>query len=123
MKQGIVVKNRQDGRQGVTIDELPRMSVCGPGEQLVVYEGSTYGDGTMEANLEVIGPENVRADFKKCGAGDEAECCMFLVGGPSGAECARFGTLRNTLIFRDGMTAQRHPIESFPECQKAEAAP
>ncbi len=59
------------------------------------------------------------ADFKKCGAGREADCCIFLVGGGKGAECARFTDLHNTLAMRaaNGMAAQRAPTAEFPACQ------
>lgn len=59
------------------------------------------------------------ADFKKCGAGS-AECCIFLVGGPSGAECARGSSLHATLVARaPTMRAKRAPTAEFPDCQVA----
>lgn len=62
---------------------------------------------------EQPGPE---ADFVKCGAGRGAECCKFLLAGPDGAECGRFGSLDNLLRSRP-MIAARIPAEPFPLCQ------
>ena len=64
--------------------------------------------------------EEAVADFKKCGAGS-AECCIFLMGGPNGAMCARYTELHNTLVMRQAtMNAKRAPTEPFPECQLVE---
>lgn len=118
LQQGTVVRNVKDGSIGVVINDFPgAMSVCERGEILVVYEGTKIGWSTLVTDLEVKGPENAQADLKKCGGGQGDDCCIFLVVGGEGAECQRFGELRNTLIFRDGMTAQRHRIELFPRCQ------
>lgn len=59
---------------------------------------------------------NAVADFQKCGAGQGELCCIFLVGGPAGAECARDGSLRDFLISKD-MRAKRQPVKMFPACQ------
>ena len=59
------------------------------------------------------------ADLKKCGAGS-ADCCIFLVVGDNGAECARFTPLHNTLTDRAGrglMKAQYAPTSPYPDCQ------
>lgn len=65
----------------------------------------------MEAEIKA------QADFKKCGAGQGAECCIFLISGTDGAECARFGGLHSILVSRTDMTARRQPAQEFPECQ------
>lgn len=53
-----------------------------------------------------------------CGMGSGADCCVFLVAGISGFECARQTSLRNTLInSRPRMTAQRIPTEPIPYCR------
>ncbi len=58
------------------------------------------------------------ADFKKCGAGKGADCCIFLVGGSGGAECARYTSLHNTLVIKSStMNAKRAPTLPFPDCQ------
>ena len=57
-------------------------------------------------------------DFKRCGAGKGADCCIFLIAGRNGFECARDGSLYFTLVSRKTqMTAQREPTEPFPACQ------
>ncbi len=61
------------------------------------------------------------ADFKKCGAGT-ADCCIFLIGGANGAECARFTPFHNVLAARAAkglMRAQYAPHGSvgYPDCQ------
>lgn len=123
IKPGLLVK-AADGRAGVTVDDLPGMlSCCSDDETPVVYDGSTGFQGTLTSTLEVIGEENAVADPVKCGAGRGAECCIFLVVGPKGFECERFGSLRNVLIFKDGMNAKRHPEKLFPFCQFGEAVP
>ncbi len=106
---------RYDGQLGVVCPDF--MNCCEPGEIPVVYDGASGFMGTDEALLEVVGPENAIADPKKCGAGREADCCIFLVVGPKGFECERFGSLRFTLIFKkDTMHAKREPTALFPRC-------
>lgn len=70
------------------------------------------GDGLMQQESSM----NAVADFQKCGAGQGELCCIFLVGGPAGAECARDGSLRDFLISKD-MRAKRQPVKMFPACQ------
>jgi hypothetical protein len=118
LKPQTVVKNRETGKFGVVVSDLPAyLSVLGPGEVSVVYDGSTVADGTDPESLEIIGPENAVADLQKCGAGKGADCCIFLVlDGKKGFECQRFGEMRWTLVFRE-MNAKREPKELFPRCQ------
>lgn len=123
IKRGTIVK-LPGGLTGVTVPDLPGMlSCCHPDETPVVflrdgkYDGGFAGSWTKD--LEVIGPEGAVADFKKCGAGQGAECCAFLTSGPNGPECERFSDLRFPTQMRvDSMTAKRMPEEVFPECQK-----
>lgn len=117
MNLGTKVKNKETGELGVVVTD--QWNCCGPGEVLVVYEGTTASHGTDLNLLEYLGPENAKADLRKCGAGQGGEkCCIFLVVGSNGPECQRFGPLRNTIIFRkDKMAAQREPSELFPACQ------
>ena len=49
------------------------------------------------------------------------DCCIFLVCGADGFECAKVGSLRETILSRkENMNAQREPDIStpYPECQK-----
>lgn len=59
----------------------------------------------------------IKAEPKKCGAGKGAECCIFLMCGPKGFECARFGSLHAYLAARTDMHAKRNPTAPFPTCQ------
>ena len=112
-----VVRRKTDGSIGVVCPDLPGMLNChGPDEVGVVYDGCDSSDGTDWKELEVIGPENAVADLKKCGAGREKECCIFLTMGGEGLSCQRFGSLRWDLIFRK-MKAERNPEKLYPHCQ------
>lgn len=116
MNLGTKVKNKKSGELGVVVTDP--YGCCAPQEVPVQYEGTTAYLGTDVSILEDLGPENAKADLMKCGAGQEKECCIFLVVGSNGPECQRFGPLRNTLISRkDKMAAQREPTELFPACQ------
>ena len=118
MKAGLHVKNKVTGKTGYTVDDFGgMMSVTEEGETLVVYEGTTYGDGTTDSDLEVLGNYEATPDHEKCGAGRGKEACIFLVLGSGGFACARFGELRNAIIFRT-MVAERNPAENYPECMK-----
>ena len=115
METGTVVV-RKDGTKGIIINDS--FNCCGPNEVAVVYEGSTAFLGTDVEDLEVIGPENAKADMEKCGAGKGEECCIFLTIGSNGPGCERFGSLRDSLIFRRSqMRAKREPDKLFPNCQ------
>ncbi len=111
-----LVKNKKTSKQGVTVNDS--FNICGSWEALVVYEGTTYGLGTDEKDLEIVGPEDAAIrDPKKCGAGRGEKCCIFLVVGTDGFECQRFGQLRTSIQFRSGMVAKREPLMMFPDCQ------
>ncbi|MBI2098561.1 MAG: hypothetical protein HYT49_02790 [Candidatus Wildermuthbacteria bacterium] len=113
----LVVRNKETGATGVVCPDLPGpLSVDGPDEVGVVYDGETTAHGTDFRVLEVVGPENAVADLDKCGAGKGEQACIFLTIGSKGVECQRFGNLRWSLIFRT-MKAKRHPEKLFPECQ------
>ena len=113
----LIVKNKETGSIGVTCEDLSGPFSCnGPNEVSVVYDGTTYAMGTDYRKLEIIGPENAVADLIKCGAGKGEEACIFLVVGPKGAECQRFGSMRWDLVFRT-MKAKRNPDKLFPNCQ------
>ncbi|PIR02708.1 MAG: hypothetical protein CO031_02100 [Candidatus Nealsonbacteria bacterium CG_4_9_14_0_2_um_filter_37_38] len=113
----LVVRNKETGSIGVTCRDLPGPLSCdGPDEVSVVYDGTTVALGTDYRAFEIMGPENAVADLNKCGTGKGEEACIFLVVGPDGAECQRFGNLRWDLIFRT-MNAKRQPEKLFPKCQ------
>jgi len=104
-----------DGRRGVTCPDF--MNCCDPDETPVVFDGESSFRGVLTASLTQIGPEQAVPDLKRCGAGRSADCCIFLTIGPRGAECARFSSLRYTLIFKkDTMTAKREPTTLYPGC-------
>ena len=116
MKTGTLVRNTDTGIIGVVVDDS--FGCCSKEEVPVVYEGVTYSSGTPLENLEDLGPENARADLKKCGAGQEEKCCIFLAIGKNGVECQRFGSLRISIILRkESTTAKREPTQLFPNCQ------
>lgn len=114
MQLQTLVKHKGTGRLGVVTQDC--MSCCDEGEVPVVFEGTTFFEGTPEGDLEVIGPENAVADMDKCGAGQGEKCCMFLVVDANGPSCQRFGRMRNDLTFRT-MTAKRNPNLLFPNCR------
>lgn len=59
-----------------------------------------------------------RADFKRCGSGLGARCCVYLIVGREGARCARGTDLGKTIEERVAdMVAQRRPTALYPECQ------
>lgn len=116
MKPGTIVKDK-NGRQGVVTPDLPGMMNCnGPGEISVEYEGDAFVQGTQIDDLVEVGPENPVPDLHECGAGQGADCCLFLTAGAAGPCCERHTSLRWTLIFKTGMTAARHPTEAYPDC-------
>ena len=109
-----IVRRKSNGALGVVVQD--RFNCCTPSEVPIVYHGTTLFLGTEIDDLEEVGPENAVADFRKCGAGQGAECCVFLTGGAKGADCERFGTFRDTLLFKSNMNAKRNPAEPYPEC-------
>lgn len=59
-------------------------------------------------------------DAVKCGLGQGAACCAFLVAGGKGFECEQRGELADTLFIRakaGQMNAQRTPESDYPTCQ------
>lgn len=115
-----VVRHKESDRMGVVCPTSQFLQEDGP--LSVVFEGNNHSTTVLcmggDGAFEVIRRENAVADLKGCGAGQEKECCIFLVVGSNGPECQRFGHLRETLQFRKSkMVAQREPVEPFPECQ------
>lgn len=104
-----------DGRRGVTCSDF--MNCCSPDETPVVFDGESAFIGVLTTQLVVIGPEHAVPDPKRCGAGQQAQCCIFLTVGPTGFECERFSSLRHTLIFKKStMSAKREPVILYPGC-------
>lgn len=115
VQPGMVVRS-VGGKTGVVIDD--EFGVCSGNETLVVWEGTDFGLGSPTEDLEIVGPENAKADLKRCGAGRGEQCCIFLTVGMDGPECARHTGLRTTiLVHARGMNAQRYPLEMYPNCQ------
>lgn len=59
-------------------------------------------------------------EAKKCGIGEGAACCAFLVASAKGFECEQRGELADTLFIRakaGQMHAQRTPESDYPTCQ------
>ena len=105
-------------RLGVTVDDFaPPVDVCLPDETPVVFYGSSQMHGVATRDLVIIGPDPARAGFTACGAGHGALCCKYLIAGPGGPECGRFGALRWAIIFKRDMVAQRDPTAPYPQCQ------
>ena len=111
------VRHRESGRLGTLCTTIYLLLSDGDDELSVVYDG---GEGPVTLNrvggreaFEVLGPENAEATPEKCGAGKGPECCIFLVVGSQGFECARYGSMRHTLQFKT-MNAKRDPFSSLP---------
>ena len=116
MKTGTRVLNTESGKIGHVINDSFRC--CGDDEILIVYEGSNCGCGTDRSLLEEAEQIKHIPDFKKCGGGRGADCCIFLtVSGSDGFVCERFSSLRDALIFK-AMKAKRNPPKPYPECMK-----
>jgi hypothetical protein len=66
-------------------------------------------------------PSGVRPDPRKCGMGQGADCCIYLLMHPDeGFECGRGGVLAQTVELRAAsgkMSAQRRPVKPYPVCQ------
>lgn len=64
----------------------------------------------------------VVAEFDPCGGGRGPDCCIYLVAGSKGFECAREDAgLKATLDARHArgsMVAARQPGLPFPACQR-----
>ncbi len=115
MKIGIRVKNTETDKFGHVINDS--FGCCDNTEELVVYDNSSYGLGTNREILEKVPDPILIPDIKKCGAGKEEECCIFLTVGATGPSCERFTSMRDTLIFKT-MSAKRNPEEPYPQCMK-----
>lgn len=107
------VKRISDGKLGVVVNDP--FGCCSEDEVPVIFDGVSYFEGTPEYALENVDYVITTPEHKKCGAGLEAECCIYLTCGPSGFVCERFGSLHYTLQFKT-MVAKRHPVEPYPEC-------
>lgn len=102
------------GIKGVVVSD--QFGCCTSDETMVVFEGTTHGQGTLTTELKILGKENAIAKPDLCGAGKGDDCCIFLTCGANGFECERFGSLRISLIMKN-MVAKRNPSEMFPACQ------
>ncbi len=111
------VKRLSDGKMGTVCPDC--MNCCLDDEVPVVYDGTTGFLGTARGGLESLGPENAVPEPDKCGMGQGGDCCIFLTAGPAGFCCERFSSLRWSLVFKNGMTAQRHPAAPYPDCMDA----
>lgn len=60
----------------------------------------------------------IRPDPVKCGAGQGAECCVFLAADRNGFCCERYGQFHDLLVTRTDMSAKRKPVKPYPECQE-----
>ncbi len=113
---GTRVRLRSSGLTGTVCPDLPGpLSCIGSGEVGVVFDGSTCSEATAIGDLNDLGSEDPQPDPQKCGAGREAECCIFLTVGPNGFVCERFTSLRWDLVLKK-MSAERHPPEPYPAC-------
>lgn len=113
MEAGTRVLNKEGGVFGHVINDS--FSCCAGEEVLVVYDGTSSGLGTDRSLLEEAEQIKAVPDFKGCGGGRGAECCIFLTVGPKGFCCERFTPLRDSLIFKT-MVANREPTEPYPDC-------
>lgn len=115
-KVGDRVLNTKTKARGHVVRDV--YACCSPNEIPVVHDGETHFVGTDAGDLVVAISGKPVPDAIKCGAGREAECCIFLTAGPKGLCCERFTALRDVLIFKK-MTAARHPAEPYPHCMKS----
>ena len=115
MKPKTLVKSYKHDKRGVVIHD--DIGVPGNGV-LVVLEGQVFGTKIPLAYLEDLGPENAVPDAKRCGIGQGANCCIFLLANSQGFHCGRFDPeVRTTLILqKPHMVAQREPMKMFPDC-------
>lgn len=110
----------QDSKGRIGIVESDTFGCCDETETLVVFDGTDAGQGTQTDELTVIGEYEATPDHVKCGAGQGEKCCIYLVCGAQGFECARFSSLRMSLIFKT-MNAKRRANRLFPACMDLEA--
>jgi hypothetical protein len=74
-------------------------------------------EGEMMTGFKPLTVTQARA----CGMGEGAACCVFLMAGATGFECAQRSELADTLFKRakaGQMHAQRTPEQDFPACQQ-----
>lgn len=107
------VRCTEDGAEGFAIRDS--FQCCDEYEELVVYDNTNVGCGTLKSLLVEIPFIVPIPDLKKCGAGKGDKCCIFLTVGKDGFNCERFTELRDALIFRT-MNAKRDPKEPYPHC-------
>ena len=112
MNIGTRVRNRENRKEGTVIQDS--FQCCSPEEELIVYDGTNTGLGTDRGFLLEIVSEVEIPDLKGCGAGRGEQCCIFLTVGLE-ANCERFTSLRDSLIFKT-MNAKRNPEEPYPAC-------
>jgi len=116
IKPRTIVKNKKTKIKGVVIEDS--YGICGLSTALVIYENTNWPVETDVKNLKVIGLENAKADFKKCGRGKGKEACIFLFFDGKRFECQRFGPMRDAILaLKKKMTAKREPLELYPNCQ------
>jgi len=115
MKVGTRVRNKLTGAIAHVVSDS--FGVCGDSEELLVYDGTSYGCGTDKDEIEEIEQIVPIPNPEECGAGKGEKCCIFLTVSAKGFECERFSGLRDTLIFRT-MNAKRHPEEPYPDCME-----
>ena len=121
MAQGFVpqtrVRVRSTGQTGTVCPDLQGMLTDSPDGVPVVIDGMGTSQEASPSDLDDLGPENAVAD-EACGRGKGADCCIFMVFGPDGFQCERFGSMRWTLIFKKAeMASQREPIAAYPDCK------
>lgn len=81
LKPQTVVKNTEIEDIGVVVPNPPSyvyMGIPGLNEIDVVYDDSIVAIRTDWKKLEIIGPENAIADYKKCGAGKGRRSVVFF---------------------------------------------
>lgn len=123
LKPKMLVRHKATGKLGVTMPTSRFLSEDGP-ISVHLEDDSQLGGTTLpcfggEQAFEVLGPNPAVAEFEKCGGGQGAKCCKYMVVGPDGLECARFTSMHEPLIFRE-MVSQRRPVKLYPACQTEE---
>lgn len=120
LKVGRTIVRSEDGTLGMASLDLPGMLSCGaPGEVAIRFEGSTAVFNRPPDGLELVDEVDPIPDPEKCGMGKGPDCCIFLVAGAGGFECARNGPNHFNLQWRKNkMTAQREPTAVYPNCME-----
>lgn len=121
-RRGMIVRNKETGEEGVTVDDFPGMLSCNTEDEVsVVYYGTDFSEGTDYRELEILGEENpIIKDPFECGAGLGEHACIFCVFDGE-FKCQRHSEMRLTLIMRSGsMNSKRQPTEQYPQCQLSE---